>query len=207
MIRQAFHLFYKGVRKALIICGKPISKIRCTLKFYGNLVEHKNFETAGVPYLMVARGGKFTIGKNFRMNNTIDSNPIGFVQPCIFFVDKGAKLVIGDNVNLSQTSLICHTGITVGDHVKMGGGVCVYDTDFHSLDGKTRRDPKADLGDKKKQPVVIGNNVFIGAKSTILKGVTIGDNSIVGASSLVTKDIPANEIWGGNPAKKIKSLK
>lgn len=45
--------------------------------------------------------------------------------------------------------------------------------------------------------IIIGNNCFIGARSTILPGVTIGDNSIIGAESLVTKDIPAGEIWGG----------
>lgn len=46
--------------------------------------------------------------------------------------------------------------------------------------------------------IIIGNNCFIGARSTILPGVTIGDNSIIGAESLVTKDIPAGEIWGGD---------
>ena len=60
---------------------------------------------------------------------------------------------------------------------------------------------------KKKSPVIINNNVFIGAHSIILKGVTIGENSIIGACSLVTNDIPANEIWGGNPARRIKTLK
>ena len=51
-----------------------------------------------------------------------------------------------------------------------------------------------------KRPVRIGRHVFIGAHSTILKGVTIGDGAIVGAGAVVTKNIPAGEIWGGNPA-------
>jgi len=175
--------------------------------FLGNMVDHKNYKTAGLPNLMVARGGHFEIGENFRMNNTITSNPIGCAQPCVFFVDRNAHLRIGNNVSLSQTALICHTSITIGDYVKLGGGVCIYDTDFHSLDVDIRKIPKADLANKKKSPVVIKDSVFIGAHSKILKGVTIGENSIVGACSLVTKDIPANEIWGGNPARKIKSLK
>ena len=65
----------------------------------------------------------------------------------------------------------------------------------------------ASLSDKKgtiSKKVSIGNHVFIGAHSTILKGVTIGKNSIIGACSLVAKNIPANEIWAGNPAKFIK---
>jgi acetyltransferase-like isoleucine patch superfamily enzyme len=56
----------------------------------------------------------------------------------------------------------------------------------------------------KMDSIKIGNNVFIGAHSTILKGVTIGENAIVGACSVVTKSIPANQIWGGNPARFIK---
>ena len=54
--------------------------------------------------------------------------------------------------------------------------------------------------------VKIKNNVFIGAKYIILKGVTIGENSVVGAGSVVTKSIPANQIWAGNPAKFIRNL-
>ena len=151
------------------------------------MVNHKNYETKGLPYLMVARGGEFQIGENFRMNNTITSNPIGCVQPCVFFIGKNVKL-------------------SIGNYVKIGGGVCVYDTDFHSLDKKIRMNPNADMANKKMLPVVIHDNVFIGAHSTILKGVTIGENSIVGACSLVTNDIPANDIWGGNPARRIKIL-
>jgi acetyltransferase-like isoleucine patch superfamily enzyme len=51
------------------------------------------------------------------------------------------------------------------------------------------------------RPVTIGNNVFIGAHSTILKGVTIGDKAIIGAGSVVAKSVPAGEIWAGNPAR------
>lgn len=54
--------------------------------------------------------------------------------------------------------------------------------------------------------VCISENAFIGAHSTILKGVTIGTNSIVGACSVVTKDIPSNEVWAGNPARFIRTV-
>lgn len=55
-------------------------------------------------------------------------------------------------------------------------------------------------------PVKIGSNVFIGMNTIILRGVIVGDNVIIGAGSVVTKDIPANEVWAGNPAKKIMTL-
>ena len=56
----------------------------------------------------------------------------------------------------------------------------------------------------KSRPVVIGDNVFIGMDSIILKGVTVGNGAIIAAGSVVSKDIPENEIWGGNPARFIK---
>jgi acetyltransferase-like isoleucine patch superfamily enzyme len=155
---------------------------------------------------MIARGGSCRIGKRLTMNNGIKRNPIGCYDPCTLFVDRGAELIIGEHVGISQTALICHTRITIGNYVKIGGGVKIYDTDFHSLDPVTRATLKEDLAHKKKAPVVIGNNVFIGAYSIILKGVTIGDNAVIGAGSVVTKSVPENQIWAGNPAKFIKNL-
>lgn len=171
----------------------------------GNNVVYKSFYTNGIPYIMVARGGKFSIGENFAMNNGIKGNPIGCYGRCTFFVDRGAVLTIGDNVGMSQAALICHKSITIGNNVKIGGGVCIYDTDFHSLDSVIRRSSE-DLKNRAEKPVVIGNDVFIGAKSIILKGVTIGENSVIGAGSVVTKSVPANQIWAGNPAKFIRSI-
>jgi acetyltransferase-like isoleucine patch superfamily enzyme len=56
------------------------------------------------------------------------------------------------------------------------------------------------------EPIVIGDDVFIGANSIVLKGVNIGDRSIIGAGSVVSKNIPADEIWAGNPIKFIKRI-
>jgi acetyltransferase-like isoleucine patch superfamily enzyme len=155
---------------------------------------------------MVAIGGKCSIGKNFSMNNGIKGNPIGCYDRCTFFVNKGAILEIGDNVGISQTALICHKHIKICNNVKIGGGVKIYDTDFHSLDPSIRANKTKDLQNKIAKEIIIGDNVFIGAYSIILKGVVIGNNSIVGAGSVVTKSIPANQIWAGNPAKFIKMI-
>jgi acetyltransferase-like isoleucine patch superfamily enzyme len=80
----------------------------------------------------------------------------------------------------------------------------IWDTDFHPLDYLARR--KHDTSMIKTRPVVIGNDVFIGANSIILKGTTIGDRAIIGAGSVVSGNIPADQIWGGNPAKFIKNI-
>lgn len=176
------------------------------IKFKGNGVRYQNFRTGGTPYVMVARGAKgMTIGKDFSMNNGISHNPIGMPQPCTFFVDRGCELTIGDNVGISQTALIAHADITIGNNVKIGGGTCIYTSDFHSLDANIRRTGE-DMNHRKSLPVNIANDVFIGARCIILKGVTIGECAIIGAGSVVTKDVPAGEIWAGNPAKFIKRV-
>jgi acetyltransferase-like isoleucine patch superfamily enzyme len=154
---------------------------------------------------MVAIGGYMKVGDNFTMNNFIDGNPIGCHDPCTFFVDKGAKLIIGNNVGISQAALICHLSIEIEDYVKLGGGVKVYDTDFHSLDHEKRMSAD-DRMNKANAPVKIKKNAFIGAYSIILKGVTIGENAIIGAGSVVTKSVPDNQIWAGNPAHFIKEI-
>jgi acetyltransferase-like isoleucine patch superfamily enzyme len=138
------------------------------------------------------------------MINGLEGNPIGRPQRCVFFVDKGATLIIGKNVGISSTAIVALESITIGDNVKIGGGVCIYDTDFHSIDPVVRRNVVLDLQAKANKPVIIKDNVFIGAHSTILKGVIIGANAVIGACSVVTHSVPDNEIWAGNPAKFIK---
>lgn len=197
---------YKIIIKIKFEISSIIDTFIATIKLKCNYVEYKNFRTGGVPHVMVARGAKgMTIGKNFAMNNGIYHNPIGMPQPCTFFVDRGCSITIGDNVGISQTALIAHDTITIGDNVKIGGGTCVYTSDFHSLDAEIRR-TKEDKKYRKTAPVTIGNDVFIGARCIILKGVTVGDKSIVGAGSVVTKSIPSGEIWAGNPAKFIRKV-
>lgn len=205
-MQHLLSLIYKAIRKVYSLLKEKKDTFFCKILFFLNNVNYTDVLSRGLPKVMVARGGFFSIGKNFRINNTIDSNPIGCAQPCIFFVNNSAKLIIGDNVGLSQSAIVCHTSITIGDNVRMGGGVAVYDTDFHSLNQSDRSNITDDFANKKMASVIIKNNVFIGANSTILKGVTIGENSIIGACSLISKSIPSNEIWGGNPAKKIKNI-
>lgn len=198
-------LIYKIIRRVMSTIVGIYDKLVTQIKLSGNGVVIDSYKTSGIPYIMVAFGGKLRIGSNFTMNNGIKGNPIGCYQRCTFFVDRGAELTIGNNVGISQTALICHKRITIGNYVKIGGGVCVYDTDFHSLDPAIRRSSD-DIKHRAEKEVIIHDNVFIGAHSIILKGVEIGENSIVGAGSVVTKSIPANQVWAGNPAKFIRNV-
>lgn len=145
------------------------------------------------------------VGNNFSMNNSVRGNPIGCYERCTFVVDTGAELAIGDNVGISQTALISHCRLSVGNNVKIGGGTCFYTSDLHSLNPKIRNSTE-DLKNRNNAPVLISNNVFIGIRCMILKGVTIGENFIIGTGSVVTQSIPANQVWYGNSTRLIRSI-
>ncbi len=167
---------------------------------------HSDLISNGCPTISVAKQGAMKIGSDFRMNNGPNHNRIGRQQPCIFMVENGGTLTIGDNVAMSATAIVCTQSVTIENGARLGGNTVIYDTDFHSLDPKKRTAKNEDVSLRNSRPVHIESNVFIGGHTTILKGTRIGANSIVGACSVVTRDIPPNEIWGGNPAKLIKKI-
>lgn len=155
--------------------------------------------------IMLTGKGKLILGKNIKINSSRKSNHIGEASKTIFKIkDKKAVIEIGDNTGLSNSAFVCRKKIIIGNNVKIGGGVKIYDSDAHSLNYKERMNPKTDVMIKKE--VILKDHCFIGAFSIILKGVTIGEKSIVGAGSVVAKSIPDGEIWAGNPAKFIKKL-
>lgn len=193
--------FIKKIRFKAILFFNNIFKY---IVLYGNNVHFgKRLITNGMPNIDVWRYGTFIIGDDLQLNNGERFNMIGRQQKCNFVVMHNAELVIGNGVGMSSTTIVCSTKVIVGDFVKIGGNTVIYDTDFHSLDKDSRKNKVTDI--PKKSPIIIGNNVFIGAHCTILKGVYIGENSIIGAGSVITKNIPPNEIWAGNPAKFIKN--
>ena len=162
----------------------------------------KNVRFNGVPFIDVNRTGQCIIGDNSSFNSRVFYNPIGKNQRCQIVVGEKAILTIGENIGISSNAFICYKSIRVGNNVKIGGNTVIYDSDFHSLNYLKRRTSKTDNPEMKA--VTIDDDVFIGAHVTILKGVYIGPRAIVAAGSVITKDIPADEIWGGNPAQKIR---
>ena len=201
-----FFLCFKLLRKLHQIINNAISRFLTHLLFAANRVKFSEFTSYGIPYLHIARDAKeFAIGNNFRMNNNQLNNPIGYFNRCTFVIHPNAEIKIGNNVGISQSAIVSHCSVVIGDNVDIGGGSIIYTSDFHSLDWRIRI-TKEDQNNKKNAPVVIKDNVFIGARSMILKGVVIGENSIVGAGSVVTKSIPANQIWAGNPARFIRNI-
>lgn len=103
------------------------------------------------------------------------------------------KAIIGDNVTVKPGVQIWD-GITLEDDVFVGPNVTFTNDLF----------PKSKNVDFELKETLIKKGASIGANATILAGITIGENALIGAGSVVTKDVPANEIWVGNPAKYLK---
>jgi acetyltransferase-like isoleucine patch superfamily enzyme len=170
-------------------------------KFKG--VRFNDFNIAGVVF--VQNLGQISLGENFSANSGINQNPIGGSNILRLITYKSsAKLTIGNNVGMSNATIVCWNSITIGNNVLIGGDTRIWDTNFHSIDPVIRT--SGSDNDIKTAPIKIMDNAFIGGGSIILKGVTIGENSVIAAGSVVTRDIPADCIAGGNPCVVIKKI-
>jgi acetyltransferase-like isoleucine patch superfamily enzyme len=108
-------------------------------------------------------------------------------------VAAGARLRLGSGFFNNGSLVVCGTEITIGDNCMFGEQVVIRDDDSHEIDGHPRR-----------APITIGDNVWVGMRAIILKGVTIGDGAVVAAGSVVTKDVPPGALVGGVPARVIR---
>ncbi|MDD3320478.1 MAG: DapH/DapD/GlmU-related protein [Paludibacter sp.] len=142
------------------------------------------------------------IGNYFRAQGDIKWNTFGIIQPVNFNLrSPGSKIILGRNVGISGSTISSSTSITIGNNVLIGSGCVICDNDAHPIEVENR----ADHTKTKAKPIIINDDVFIGARSIILKGVIIGEGSVIGAGSVVTKSIPPHSIAAGNPAVVIKS--
>lgn len=198
---------YKGIKSLLLKLSYKVSYFITVLKFWLNGVQIPSQIVArGIPIISVSSRGELLIGQRLMFNSGLYYNMIGRQHRLMLIVGRGGKMVIGKNVGISNSAIVCYHSITIGNNVRIGGNCVIYDSDFHNLDVSARTMGKENFETVPVKPVVIGDGVFIGAHSTILKGVFIGENSIIGACSVVTKSIPSNEIWAGNPAKFIRKI-
>ncbi|MGZ2357815.1 sugar O-acetyltransferase [Streptomyces sp. 372A] len=117
------------------------------------------------------------------------------------FVDYGSYITVGEDtfINYNLTALDV-APITIGRDCQIGPNVQLL-TPTHPVEPEPRRDKL-----EAARPITIGDNVWLGGGAIVLAGVTIGDNSVIGAGAVVTKDIPANVVAVGNPARVIRSI-
>jgi acetyltransferase-like isoleucine patch superfamily enzyme len=165
----------------------------------------ENLRIYSSPVIVRHFNSSIVLGNNVTLLNNSFENPAGVAHKTVFATPvNGAKIIIGNNVGISGAVICANCQITIKNNVLIGVGARIYDSDFHPLDRSKRRID--DQGSIHVAPVLIEDDVWIGAYAFILKGVTIGEGAIVAAGSVVTHSVAPNTIVGGAPAKLLKIL-
>ncbi|HET6575602.1 MAG TPA: DapH/DapD/GlmU-related protein [Fimbriiglobus sp.] len=198
LTRPLFRLLYRfhvGVREGWIwacrfFWNEPLFRSQCE-SVGGRLWMEK------LPYIQGA--GRIVIGDRVRLSG---KSSIAFGRS-----DRGVpELLIGDGTFVGHgCGFHVARSVRVGRYCLLAGGVQVYDMDGHPLDADRRR-----AGDSTPpegvRPVVIGDDVWVGTGALILKGVTVGDRAVIAARAVVTRDVPADSVVAGNPARVVRHL-
>ncbi len=155
------------------------------------------FQMEQLPY--ITGNGRIVVGSDVRLSG---KSSIGFAS----HTSNKPALIIGDFTFIGHNcTFLVGQSVTIGKHCLLAGGVRVSDFDGHPIDAAQRRNNQP-FSSESIRPVSIGDDVWIGSGTHVLKGVRIGDRSIIGAGSMVTNDVPADVVAAGNPARVVKAL-
>lgn len=160
------------------------------------IFDQKGYVLAGPGLRIRKRFGKIYLGRIVGFGPEVGISVVG--QDAT----RKAVLEIGAGTHIrARTHINCQERVSIGEHCGISWDVEILDTDFHGvvgLDGTER---------PRQAPVMIGDRVWIGTRSIVLKGVTIGHDSIVAAGSVVTRSIPPHSLCAGNPAVVVKEVR
>jgi len=162
----------------------------------------ENLRTSGPCRFKARNAGSIRIGRNSVLLAHWRTNRVGLSGSLLLTTMGRGEIEIGDYFGASAIIISSRSKVRIGNHVKLGGNVRIFDHDFHSMNSDVRK-TESDCDQCVTRPIVIGDDVFVGAESIILKGVTLGNRVIVGAGSVVTKSFPDDAIIAGNPARRI----
>lgn len=174
--------------------GKTVVFKNCALDIHKNAVflvsgclaigAKENQKSKQETRIKIKKNGKLQIQNDFSIGSGSDIR-----------IFENAKLSMGGGYFNGFVQIICGQEINIGNDVAVARDVVIRDTDAHDI-----------ITDEyqKTKPVNIGNHVWIGQRAMIMKGVTIGNGSVIAAGAIVTKDVPANSLAAGIPAKVIK---
>jgi maltose O-acetyltransferase len=141
----------------------------------------------------IRNGGTLIVGDRVRIISTISTTQID--------VSSGGHLEIGEGTSINYgTSIGATESIRIGPRCLIGNYTILMDNDFHSVEPERRYERP------QSKPIVLEENVWLGARVTVLQGVTIGAGSVVAAGSLVTHDIPPRMLAVGVPARPMQKL-
>ncbi len=147
-----------------------------------------------------------TIGDRTVLCSSSRWTALGVSHPLILrTVRSGARIRIGAETGISGGSICAAVSVEIGSRCLLGADVLIVDTDFHAIEPIGRR-TNTDWSRIGCAPVHIGDDVFIGARAIILKGVSVGAGAVIGAGSVVTRSVPEGVIVAGNPAIAVGSV-
>lgn len=202
----------KIVEKLIVSAGLFYTRVRTKIKnVYFNFYNTSylkycgaqlgsNLIILGETQLYIKGKTDISIGNNCNIRSRYQGGHLSHCRPSSIVVRPNAKLQIGNNVGMTSVVLYCFNSIIIGNYVKIGSGAILLDSDAHSMDFEIRRTPE-DHANRMDAPIIIEDDVFIGADAFIMKGVTIGRGAMVSVRSVVRSSIPPYAIVLGNPAK------
>lgn len=164
----------------------------------------KGLKLVGWPFIFKFKDANILIGDRVNINSGFFSNLLGLYQRTIIIAKNSSSIKIGNNVGMSGVTIYAWKRIVIGDNCVIGANVKIVDNDFHPIEAQKRNMNLLDAVGV--EDIVIGDNVFIGMNSVILKGTVLGDNCVVGAGSVVSGIYEEGAVIVGNPAKIIKYL-
>ena len=196
VIKRAATMFLRDLKKGVSPLRLASRAARYSYEIASAQLWLSSFERIGRGVRCFGRpridnAGTMRIGRNSLLRSVI--------VPVELTCGEGATLEIGEDCFINYgVSVGCTKHITIGDRCRIGPYTMIIDTPFHDVYDRLKRPPGT--------PTIIETDVWIGAKVSIMPGVTIGHGSIVGTGAVVTKDVPAYSIVGGVPAKVIDKL-
>lgn len=169
----------------------------------------RDVSVIGRPFLRSSDGGSIVLGDRVVLNSRPDANTLEARGPVMLrTVLPGSRIVVGADTGMTSTTISAAGTIRIGARVLIGAGVLITDSDHHPVrpPGNTPRRFAGFPAPAPTDAVVIEDDVFIGARSIVLKGVRIGAGAVVGAGSVVSRDVPPGAIVAGNPAVVVGSV-
>jgi len=171
---------------------------------YYNIIIGKKVIFRNTPLIIKRKNAKIIIDSHTIINSSNNGYHINMHSKCKLYADRDNAIIkIGKNSRIHGTCIHAYNSITIGDNCLIAANTQIIDGNGHKLsfENLSNRINTTDNG----KPIIIGNNVWIGANTIILGGTEISDGTVISAGSIVSGIIPAKCIYGGNPARLIKS--